>query len=101
MPGVENISEDGQAGKATESPAFTDLSCTEAGTTGRPTRPTGRPDLAPGKPDTTRNANDGADTEAEKSEKAGTSEDAPNARADTHGGGTADRGKSGEHRQEG
>jgi hypothetical protein len=48
---LSNISENDRAGKATESPAFTKLNCTEAGTTGRPARPTGRPDLAPGNPD--------------------------------------------------
>ena len=49
---LANLSEDGQAGKATESPAFTDdLNCGEAGTAAGPTRPTGRPDVAPGKPD--------------------------------------------------
>ncbi len=53
---LTNLSEDGQAGKATESPAFTDLSCGEAGTAAGPTRPTGRPDVAPGKPANTGNA---------------------------------------------
>jgi hypothetical protein len=105
---LSNLSEDNQAGKATQSPAFTTLDCPQAGTAAGSIRPTGRPDIAPGnpdqrtgKPDTTRNANDGAETEAEKSEKAGTSEDAPDAQANTHRGRTADRGKSGENRQDG
>ena len=54
---LTNLSEDGQAGKATESPAFTDdLNCSEAGTAAGSTRPTGRPDVAPGKPNTAGNA---------------------------------------------
>ena len=68
----DNLSDHDQAGKATQSPAFTDLSCTdaEAGTAAGSIRPTGRPDVAPGnpdqrtgKPDTARNANDGAEGE--------------------------------------
>ena len=107
---LTNISEDDQAGKATESPAFTDLSCSEAGTAAGPTRPTGRPDVAPGnperrtgKPDTTANANGGAEAEgkAERTEKAGNNEDASDAQAGRDVGGTADRGKLGEHRQDG
>ena len=110
----ENISEDDQAGKATQSPAFTDLSCTEAdtdpGTAAGSTGPTGRPDIAPGnpaqrtgKPATAGNANDSAEAEgkAERTEKAGKNEDASDAQADTDGGETADRGTSGEHRQHG
>jgi len=106
---LTNISEDGQAGKATASPAFTDLDCTQTDTAAEPTRPTGRPDVAPGnpdqrtgKPDTIGNAKDDTATdEAAKAEKAGKNEDDSNAEADTDGGGTADRGKSGEHRQDG
>ena len=106
-----NLSEGDQAGKATASPAFTDdLSCSEAGTAAGPTRPTGRPDVAPGnpdqrtgKPDTTANANDGAEAEgkAERTEKAGKNEDASDAQAGRDVGGTADRGTSGEYRQDG
>ena len=102
---LANLSEDGQAGKATESPAFTDnLNCGEAGTAAGSTRTTGRPDVAPGKPATAGNANDGAKAaggKAERTEKAGKSEDASDAQAGRDVGGTADRGKSGEHRQDG
>ena len=113
----DNLSEHDQAGKATASPAFTDLDCsdadTEAATPGGSIRPTGRPDVAPGnpeqrtgKPDAAGNANDGAEAkgEADRSEKAGKNEDASDARAGQagrDGGGTADRGTSGEHRKQG
>ena len=100
---LTNLSEDGQAGKATESPAFTDdLNCGEAGTAAGSTRTTGRPDVAPGKPNTAGNArNDGAAGKAATTEKAGKNEDASDAQAGRDVGGTADRGKSGEHRQDG
>jgi hypothetical protein len=111
---LDNLSEADQAGKATRSPAFTDLSCTdaEAGTAAGSVRPTGRPDVAPGnpdqrtgKPDTARSASDGAEGEgkADRTEKAGKNDDASDAQADTDtdGGGTADRGQSGGHRQHG
>jgi hypothetical protein len=102
---LANLAEDGQAGKATESPAFTDdLNCDEAGTAAGPARSTGRPDVAPGKPATSGNANDGAkaaEDKAERTEKAGKSEDASDAQAGRDVGGTADRGRSGEHRQDG
>jgi hypothetical protein len=93
--------QDGQAGKATESPAFTDdLNCGEAGTAAGSTRTTGRPDGAPGKPDTARNADDGAEGKAASTEKAGKNEDTSGAQAGRDVGGTADRGKSGERRQD-
>ena len=98
---LTNVSEDDQAGKATDSPAFTDLSCREAGTAAGPARPTGRPDVAPGKPANAGNADDGAEGKAERTEKAGKNEDASDAQAGRDVGGTADRGKSGEHRQDG
>ena len=50
---LTNLSADDQA---TKSPAFTDLSCSEAGTAAGPARPTGRPDVAPGKPANAGNA---------------------------------------------
>ena len=102
---LTNLSADDQA---TKSPAFTDLSCSEAGTAAGPARPTGRPDVAPGKPANAgnaanANANAGAEAEgkAERAEKAGKNEDASDAQAGRGVGGTADRGKSGEHRQDG
>jgi hypothetical protein len=110
---LSNISEDGQAGKAAESPAFADLSCTEADTKGGgtgSTRSTGRPDVPPGnpeqrtgKPDTAGSANDSTEAEnkAGRTEKASKIEDASDGQAGRDSGGTADRGKSGEHRQDG
>ena len=104
---LTNLSEDGQAGKATESPAFTDdLNCGEAGTAAGPARTTGRPDVAPGKPNTAGNADAPPAPRARprarpKAEKAGKNEDASDAQAGRDVGGTADRGKSGEHRQDG
>jgi hypothetical protein len=102
---LTNLSADHQA---TKSPAFTDLSCSEAGTAAGPARPTGRPDVAPGKLANAANAgnanaNAGAEAEgkAERAEKAGKNEDASDAQAGRDVGGTADRGKSGEHRQDG
>jgi hypothetical protein len=103
---LTNISEH-QAGKASGSPAFTDLNCAQTDTAAEPTRPTGRPDVAPGnpdqhtgKPDTTGNANDDTATDDE-TERTSKPEKAADAQAGSDDGGTADRGKSGEHRQNG
>lgn len=105
---LSNISDEGQAGKATDSPAFTGLTCPKADTDGstatETVRPTGRPDVAPGnpdqrtgKPDTTGRTQDAevSDDETEKSDKAGKNE------GDTDTDEAASRGKSGEHRQDG
>ena len=104
---LTNISEGDQAGKATASPAFTGLHCTQADTAAGPTRPTGRPDVAPGnpdqhtgKPDPTGNANEDTTTDNE-TERTSKPEKAADAQASSDDGGTADRGKSGEHRQNG
>jgi hypothetical protein len=75
----ENIATDGHAGKAAESPAFTDVDCADADAGARPVPPSDRPSTAPGdpghrtgKPDTTDRARDDTDT-GNKSEKAGKS----------------------------
>ena len=74
-----NIATDDHAGKAAESPAFTDVDCADADAGARPVPPSGRPSTAPGnpghrtgKPDTTDRAKDDTDT-GNKSEKAGKS----------------------------
>jgi len=101
---LTNISE---AGKASNSPAFTGLHCAQTDTAAEPTRPTGRPDVAPGnpdqhtgKPDPTGNPNEDTATDDE-TERTGKPEKAADAQAGSDGGGTADRGKSGEHPQNG
>ena len=110
LTNISQADQDDQAGKATDSPAFTDLNCAPTDTAAGLPRPTGRPDVAPGnpdqhtgKPDTTGREQDADDTdeEVEKSEKAGKNEDTSDAQPDADGGATADRGKSGEHRQDG
>lgn len=67
---LSNISDDDQPGKATDSPAFTDLSCSDNGTatkpTGRPTAPPGNPDQRTGKPNTDQDENARGDTDADK-----------------------------------
>jgi hypothetical protein len=68
---LSNISGTAQPGKAADSPAFADLSCSDNGTatakhTGRPTAPPGNPDQRTGKPDTDRDENARGDTEADK-----------------------------------
>ena len=102
-----NIPSNGHPGKAADSPAFADLGCTDATparTTPTPaaTRPAGRPTVAPGnpeqrtgKPDDAGRATDDTDGDdtAEKPGKAGYG---AAAHADTE-----DRGRSGEHRQDG
>jgi hypothetical protein len=119
---ASNISADDHPGNAADSPAFRELSCADTAEGSGTSRPTGRPDVAPGnpaqrtgKPDTAGTAQDGAEAEdkdkadktdkTDKTEKAGQNEDASDAQADTDtgtdGGGNADRGKSGEHRQDG
>jgi hypothetical protein len=72
-----NIATDDHAGKAAQSPAFTDVDCADADA--RPVPPSGRPSTAPdnpghrtGKPDTTDRVKDDTDT-GNKSEKAGKS----------------------------
>ena len=105
-----------RAGKAAESPAFTDLSCTDADPDAQATRPTGRPSAAPrnpgertGKPDTTDRANDNTDTdtpaeaEAEKPDKPADdrAEDQAEDQADAARTGKLDRGQSGENRRNG
>ena len=56
---------------------------------------------APGKPDTAANSDDGADGKAAPNEKAGKNEDTSDGQAGRDVDGTADRGRSGEHRQDG
>jgi hypothetical protein len=105
-----------RAGKAAESPAFTDLSCTDADPDAQATRPTGRPSAAPrnpgertGKPDTTDRANDNTDTdtpdeaEAEKPDKPADdqAEDQAEDQADAARTAKLDRGQSGENRRTG
>jgi len=105
-----NITTIDHPGKAADSPAFADLSCTDDAAAGddetdgeaAAARPAGRPSAAPGNPEQrtgkpddagqTRDDTDRDDT-AEKPGKAG---DGAAAHADTD-----DRGRSGEHRQDG
>ena len=67
---LSNISSTAQPGKAADSPAFADLSCSDNATTkqhtGRPTAPPGNPDQRTGKPDTDRDENARGDTDADK-----------------------------------
>ncbi len=102
-----NITTPDHPGKAAGSPAFVGLDCDDADaraddTDAEDTRPGGRPTVAPGNPEQrtgkpddagqTRDDTDGDDT-AEEPGKAG---DGAAAHADTE-----DRGRSGEHRQDG
>ena len=111
-----NIASDGHPGKAADTPAFADLSCTDdaaagadatdeaagadgaadaARPAGRPSAPPGNPEHRTGKPDDAGRATDDTDGDdtAKKPGKAG------------HGAAghvdTEDRGQSGEHRQDG
>jgi hypothetical protein len=102
-----NIQSDGHPGKATDSPAFADLSCTDADARAddadeAATRPAGRPTVAPGnpeqrtgKPDDAGRATDDTDAE-DTAEEPGKAGNGAAAHADTE-----DRGRSGEHRQDG
>jgi hypothetical protein len=110
-----NSAADDKAGKAAESPAFADLSCTDTdpGTDGAAgaTRPTGRPDVPPGnpgrrtgKPDTDDRsqeeaAGEGGPDRADKPDKS--ADDRPGAAraGDAGRAEKADRGESGENRR--
>jgi hypothetical protein len=110
-----NIASDGHPGKAADSPAFADLSCDDdaaagdgdggadgadgdaaaAGPAGRPSAPPGNPEHRTGKPDDAGRATDDTDGD-DTAKKPGKAGHGAAAHVDTE-----DRGRSGEHRQDG